>query len=299
MVICPEYRGSTGYGEKHYKEIDYGGYEVDEVMSAVDYLKTLNYVDQDRLGIMGWSHGGYITLFSVFRDKAPFKAAAAIVPVTNLVTAFRTRARVTRPTSRRRSACSVCRSRSAISTSSAHRTKIYVDPPPGAAGGGRTFSRRVNRETLERDDSPEQRDSWNRVWTFFDWHLRPYVDGSKPSTSATKASPRRAVPPAHLHLGVHLPRSGAGIRQQSRVAQGAANDVCNHLVTGGRTVPVQAVEECLLVRNRAECRQGVDISDLVPAAPLREPHLRIKGRVRPRPLLRNEQNDQSCARTCT
>ena len=34
---------------------------------------------------MGWSHGGYITLLSVFRDVTPFKAAAAMVPVTNLV----------------------------------------------------------------------------------------------------------------------------------------------------------------------------------------------------------------------
>ena len=85
VVICPEYRGSTGYGEKHYMEIDYGGYEIDDVMSAVDYLKTLPHVDTDRLGIMGWSHGGYITLFSVFRDTTPFKAAAAIVPVTNLI----------------------------------------------------------------------------------------------------------------------------------------------------------------------------------------------------------------------
>ena len=34
---------------------------------------------------MGWSHGGYITLLSVFRDRTPFKAAAAMVPVTNLV----------------------------------------------------------------------------------------------------------------------------------------------------------------------------------------------------------------------
>ena len=39
----------------------------------------------ERLGIMGWSHGGYITLLSVFRDTHPFKAAAAMVPVTNLV----------------------------------------------------------------------------------------------------------------------------------------------------------------------------------------------------------------------
>jgi dipeptidyl aminopeptidase/acylaminoacyl peptidase len=85
VVICPEYRGSTGYGEAHYRKIDYGGYEVDDTMSAVNYLKTLPHVDQDRLGIMGWSHGGYITLFSVFRGTTPFKAAAAIVPVTNLV----------------------------------------------------------------------------------------------------------------------------------------------------------------------------------------------------------------------
>ena len=85
IVICPEYRGSTGYGEAHHNAIDYGGYEIDDTMSAVDYLRTLPHVDQDRLGIMGWSHGGYITLLSVFREKHPFKAAAAMVPVTNLV----------------------------------------------------------------------------------------------------------------------------------------------------------------------------------------------------------------------
>lgn len=85
VVIAPNYRGSVGYGEAYHQAIDYGGYEVDDTMSAVEFLKTLPHVDQDRLGIMGWSHGGYITLFSVFRDQTPFKAAAAIVPVTNLV----------------------------------------------------------------------------------------------------------------------------------------------------------------------------------------------------------------------
>ena len=85
VVIAPDYRGSVGYGEAYHQAIDYGGYEVDDTMSAVEFLKTLPHVDPDRLGIMGWSHGGYITLFSVFRDQTPFKAAAAIVPVTNLV----------------------------------------------------------------------------------------------------------------------------------------------------------------------------------------------------------------------
>ena len=85
VVITPDYRGSTGYGQEHHMAIDYGGKEVDDAISAVDYLATLPYVDMDRLGMMGWSHGGFITAHSLFRNDHPFKAGAAIVPVTNLV----------------------------------------------------------------------------------------------------------------------------------------------------------------------------------------------------------------------
>ena len=217
VVICPEYRGSTGYGEQHYMEIDYGGYEIDDVMSSVEYLKTLPHVDMERLGIMGWSHGGYITLFSVFRDNTPFKAAAAIVPVTNLIhrlsfsgpgyqRSFATQKRIGGlPFEKRdeyikrsplyhvdklktpllvhvatndtdvyyyedQQIVDALRSRKPDLA----ETKVYVDPPPGPASGGHTFSRRVNAKTLERDDSPEQIDSWNRVWALFSEHLRPY-----------------------------------------------------------------------------------------------------------------------------
>jgi dipeptidyl aminopeptidase/acylaminoacyl peptidase len=85
VVITPDYRGSTGHGAAHYEAIDYGGKEVDDAISAVDYLKTLPYVDMNRLGMMGWSHGGFITAHTLFRDEHPFKAGAAIVPVTNLI----------------------------------------------------------------------------------------------------------------------------------------------------------------------------------------------------------------------
>ena len=220
VVICPEYRGSTGYGEAHHNAIDYGGYEIDDTMSAVDYLRTLPHVDQDRLGIMGWSHGGYITLLSVFREKHPFKAAAAMVPVTNLVFRPYARDQATSASSRPSRGFVDSHSRSAASILSARRsitstnrvlllvhvatndtdvdfvedqqivdalrsrkpdlaeTKVYVDPVPGPTSGGHTFNRRVNPKTLERDDSPDQRDSWNRTWTFFEWQLRPHEDRS-------------------------------------------------------------------------------------------------------------------------
>lgn len=84
VVIAPEYRGSIGYGQAFYDAIDYGGAEVDDVVTAVSVLKTMPEVDPARVGIIGWSHGGMITLLSITREPKMFKAAAAMVPVTNL-----------------------------------------------------------------------------------------------------------------------------------------------------------------------------------------------------------------------
>jgi len=227
VIITPEYRGSTGFGEAFHKAIDYGGYEIDDVMSAVDYLKAkLPHVDPERIGIMGWSHGGFITLHSVFREHHPFKAAAAIVPVTNLV--FRLSYKG--PGYQREYAAekriqglpfekpdiyiqrsplygvdklhvpllvhvatndtdvNFVEDQQMVDALRARKpdlaeTKIYVDPPPGSSGGGHTFSRRTDPKTLQRMDTPEQRDSWNRTWTFFEWNLRPYVDKSKAETT--------------------------------------------------------------------------------------------------------------------
>src|SRR3954469_5615544 len=85
VVIAPEYRGSIGYGKAYYDAIDYGGAEVDDVVTAVDVLKSrYALVDSSRVGIIGWSHGGMITLLSIFRHPALFRSAVAMVPVTNL-----------------------------------------------------------------------------------------------------------------------------------------------------------------------------------------------------------------------
>ncbi len=85
VIVTPDYRGSTGHGEQLHMAIDYGGNEVIDVLSALDFLKTQPYVDMDRIGMMGWSHGGFITALNAMTPGTPLKAAAAIVPVTNLL----------------------------------------------------------------------------------------------------------------------------------------------------------------------------------------------------------------------
>ena len=231
VVVTPDYRGSTGHGAAHYNAIDYGGKELDDVQSAVEYLKTLSYVDQDRLGIMGWSHGGFITAHLLFRGETPFKAGAAIVPVTNLV--FRLGYKgpgYQRSFSTHIGGLPHEKQEEYIKRSPLYHvenlkvpilvhvatndedvnyvedqqlvwklralkpdlaeTKVYVDPAPWGASVGHAFSRRVDPQTLERVDSPEQIDSWNRTWVFFEWVLRPYEDRSKPATTSDAARSR-------------------------------------------------------------------------------------------------------------
>src|SRR5260370_11869805 len=85
VVIAPEYRGSIGYGKTFYDAIDYGGAEVDDVVTAATVVATrYPSVDPARIGIIGWTQGGLITLLAIFRSPTTFRAAAALVPVTNL-----------------------------------------------------------------------------------------------------------------------------------------------------------------------------------------------------------------------
>jgi dipeptidyl aminopeptidase/acylaminoacyl peptidase len=215
VVITPEYRGSTGFGAAHHNAIDYGGFEVEDVMTAHAFLRdSVPSVDPARVAIMGWSHGGYIALLSVFREQHPFAAAAAIVPVTNLIfrlaykgpsyqRSFATQQRIGGLPHEKREIyverspyyhvhrlgvpllvhvatndmdVNFEESSMLIWSLRAQKpdlaeTVIYTDPTPGPSSGGHTFSRRVNRQTLELDDSPEQIDSWNRTWDFLQRHL--------------------------------------------------------------------------------------------------------------------------------
>lgn len=86
IIIAPDYRGSTGYGKRFYESIDYGGKEVADVKAARDYMVE-NYavVDQNRVGIMGHSHGGMITLLNLFEYPDAYKVGFADVPVSDLI----------------------------------------------------------------------------------------------------------------------------------------------------------------------------------------------------------------------
>ncbi|NPD83659.1 S9 family peptidase [Lentimicrobium sp. L6] len=86
IVIAPEYRGSTGYGKSYYESIDYGGLENEDVFAARNHMvENYDIVDGSRVGIMGWSHGGMISLMSIFDHPQDYQVAFAGVPVSDLV----------------------------------------------------------------------------------------------------------------------------------------------------------------------------------------------------------------------
>jgi dipeptidyl aminopeptidase/acylaminoacyl peptidase len=86
IIAAAEYRGSTGYGADMYRKIDYGGLEVQDVDASRQYMiDNYSVVDKDRVGITGWSHGGYIALFNIFEYPDHYKVAFAGVPVSDLI----------------------------------------------------------------------------------------------------------------------------------------------------------------------------------------------------------------------
>jgi acetyl esterase/lipase len=85
-VIAPDYRGSSGYGREYWELIDYGGLEVEDVFAGRQWmLDNHDNLDPERVGILGWSHGGLITLMNLFTHPKHYQAAYAAVPVCDLV----------------------------------------------------------------------------------------------------------------------------------------------------------------------------------------------------------------------
>jgi dipeptidyl aminopeptidase/acylaminoacyl peptidase len=83
VVLTPDYRGSSGYSREWATGAsrDLGGAETQDVNAGADYLKTLSYVDPDRIGIWGLSYGGFMTLQSMVTDPTLFRCAIDVAGV--------------------------------------------------------------------------------------------------------------------------------------------------------------------------------------------------------------------------
>jgi len=88
IVIAPNYRGSTGYGEKFRQAnlFDMGGGDLQDVLAAADWIKQTGYVDPKKLILMGGSYGGYMTMMGVTKAAAVWAAGVPIVPFVNWFT---------------------------------------------------------------------------------------------------------------------------------------------------------------------------------------------------------------------
>jgi len=84
LVFSMDNRGSAGRGHQWEQAIDlnFGAVEFRDQMIGVNHLKSLSYVDTTRIGIWGWSYGGYMTLYSMTHSDV-FSAGVSVAPVTD------------------------------------------------------------------------------------------------------------------------------------------------------------------------------------------------------------------------
>lgn len=85
IVVCADGRGTACRGMNFMQCVyrDLGHYETIDQVNTARYLATLPYVDSKRIGIFGWSYGGYEALMCASADGCPFAAAVAVAPVTD------------------------------------------------------------------------------------------------------------------------------------------------------------------------------------------------------------------------
>ncbi|HQF48752.1 MAG TPA: S9 family peptidase [Flavobacterium alvei] len=85
IVACVDGRG-TGYKGAAFKKVTYkelGKYEVEDQIDAAKVIGNYPYVDKSRIGIWGWSYGGFMSSNCILKGNDVFKMAIAVAPVTN------------------------------------------------------------------------------------------------------------------------------------------------------------------------------------------------------------------------
>jgi len=85
VVVCVDPRG-TGHRGRDFRHITYGQlgkYETEDQIAAAKWIGQQPWADKDRIGIQGWSYGGYMSSLCITKGADVFKAAIAVAPVTN------------------------------------------------------------------------------------------------------------------------------------------------------------------------------------------------------------------------
>ena len=85
VVFCFDGRGTGGRGAQFKKQTykDLGRMECEDAIEAARWLGQQSWVDKDRIGIWGWSFGGYLSTLSLLKGNDVFKSAIAVAPVMN------------------------------------------------------------------------------------------------------------------------------------------------------------------------------------------------------------------------
>ncbi len=85
IVTSVDNRGSYGRGKKWEDWIykNFGKHELEDQLLWVSYLKTQTFIDPNRIGIWGWSYGGYMTLMAMLKGDGVYKVGVAVAPVTD------------------------------------------------------------------------------------------------------------------------------------------------------------------------------------------------------------------------
>lgn len=83
VLLDLDYRGSSGYGRDWRTDVylDIGGSDLEDEMTGLEFLRKLPFVQPDRIGMWGWSYGGYMTTLALLKKPGSFHAGAAVAPV--------------------------------------------------------------------------------------------------------------------------------------------------------------------------------------------------------------------------
>lgn len=68
-TLALDYRGSSGYGKSFEDKAELGGKETDDVIAAIDFIEKEDFVDKDRIALVGESHGAFMALLAAEKDK--------------------------------------------------------------------------------------------------------------------------------------------------------------------------------------------------------------------------------------